>query len=299
MARIDALPAIDIIRGFKGILDFYLWRGLPCVRAWPAYRPARQTDASKASALLFGAIIKAFSLTAGPVLDQLAIEATGIPRTTRDIYVSGVYGNLHEASMSDFLDLLTECRDFLSALTAILNALDSIDTDELVVNVDESVLPPLAATTTNQATMITALQKLDDLQDALQSKALDRFLVRGMDQLFSFKEQYHYRWTYPGGAAGDVADTTPAVPANTVRIITNIFFVDTVGLPAWLHARKRRAGIDYHITSKVPTVPSDALVHSCWIPLEPDDVIILYATAVPLNDPLRASLLGFDMTLET
>ncbi len=96
MARLTALPSIDIIRGFKGILDFYLWKGLPCVRAWPTWRPARQSDASKTAALLFGAIIQAFSLTHSAVLEQLAIEATGIPRTARDIYVSGVFGNLHE-----------------------------------------------------------------------------------------------------------------------------------------------------------------------------------------------------------
>ncbi|GAI78615.1 unnamed protein product, partial [marine sediment metagenome] len=30
MARLTALPSLDIIHGFRGILDFYLWKGLPC-----------------------------------------------------------------------------------------------------------------------------------------------------------------------------------------------------------------------------------------------------------------------------
>ncbi|GAH98539.1 unnamed protein product, partial [marine sediment metagenome] len=51
MARIDVLPSIEIIRGFRGILDFYVRRGTPCVRAWPRYRPAKQTAASLATAL--------------------------------------------------------------------------------------------------------------------------------------------------------------------------------------------------------------------------------------------------------
>ncbi len=150
MARIDALPSLEIIRGLKGILDFYVWRGLPCVRAWPKYRPARQTAASLAAALVFGAIVKSYSLLGNVPLEAYREDALDQPRTARDIMVTGVYGNLHEASMSDFLDLLVECRDFLSALTALLNALDSIDTDQIVVNVDESVLPTGAATAAKQ-----------------------------------------------------------------------------------------------------------------------------------------------------
>ncbi|GAH90840.1 unnamed protein product, partial [marine sediment metagenome] len=32
MAKLTALPSLDIIRGFKGTLDFYIRRGVPCVR---------------------------------------------------------------------------------------------------------------------------------------------------------------------------------------------------------------------------------------------------------------------------
>lgn len=35
MAKIKALPGIDIISGFKGTLDFYVHDGQPCVRSWP------------------------------------------------------------------------------------------------------------------------------------------------------------------------------------------------------------------------------------------------------------------------
>jgi len=35
MAKLEVLPSQAIIDGFKGKLDFYLWRGIPCVRKWP------------------------------------------------------------------------------------------------------------------------------------------------------------------------------------------------------------------------------------------------------------------------
>lgn len=35
MAKIRALPATAIISGFKGVIDYYVHRGIPCVRSWP------------------------------------------------------------------------------------------------------------------------------------------------------------------------------------------------------------------------------------------------------------------------
>jgi len=221
MARIDVLPSIDIIRGFKGILDFYVHRGVPCVRAWPKYRPARQTAASLAAALVFGAIVKSYGLLGDLPLEAYHNDALDQTRTARDIMVTGVYGNLHEASMSDFLDLLTECRDFLSNLQALLTALDSIDTDELVVNVDQTVLPPSAATDAHQLTQITALQKLDDLQDALESKALDRLLVRGSDQLHSFHSVLAFE-TFGAISGADGYIDTPHVASGYLWHITRV-----------------------------------------------------------------------------
>ncbi|GAH33013.1 unnamed protein product, partial [marine sediment metagenome] len=186
VATIDALPSLEIIRGFKGILDFYVRRGTVCVRAWPKYRPARQTAASLAAALVFGAIVKSYGLLGDAPLEAYREDALDQTRTARDIMVTGAYGNLHEASMSDFLTLLQESRDFLSDLTALLEALHSVNTDEIVVRTEHSVLPDGASTFARQTSILARLTEIADLQDALQSKALDRLLVRGQDQLFSF-----------------------------------------------------------------------------------------------------------------
>ncbi|GAH78230.1 unnamed protein product, partial [marine sediment metagenome] len=187
MARLDALPHIDIINSLKGTIDFYIHRGVPCARRWPRYRPAARSAPAIASANLFGEIVKSYSIVADTVLAALRDAAADNPRTARDILVSAVLGHLHEASMGDFLDLLTEARDFLDDLTALLNALHSVDTDELVVNVDESVLPTGAATAAHQVTQNTDLATIAKLEEALQTVATDRIKVRGEDQLFSFK----------------------------------------------------------------------------------------------------------------
>ncbi|GAI68055.1 unnamed protein product, partial [marine sediment metagenome] len=118
MARLTALPSLEIIRGLKGIIDFYLWKGLPCARAWPHRPHTHRTEAEIASALFFGAVVKSYSLLGDLPLAAYRQDAAGQPRSARDVFVSGIFGNLHEADMSDFLGLLIECRDFLSLLTA-------------------------------------------------------------------------------------------------------------------------------------------------------------------------------------
>lgn len=140
MARLKNLPSLDIIRGFRGVIDFYVYKGIPCARRWPRHRPGRQTAPSRASAAIFGAIVSAFGLTSGLVKALFDEDAADQPRTGRDIYVSAVLGHLHEASMSDFLDLLTECRDFLSDLTALTDALQSVDTDRLQVRGSDQLI---------------------------------------------------------------------------------------------------------------------------------------------------------------
>lgn len=233
MARIDVLPSIDIIRGFKGILDFYTWKGLPCVRAWPKYRPARQTEASLTAALLFGAIIKAYSLLGDGALEAYRLDAADQPRTARDIMVTGIYGHLHEASMSEFLTLLQDAVAFLDDLQALRGALHSLDTDELVTRIEHSVLPDGASTAAAQATQLSALQKIDDLQDALESKGLDRLKVRGENQVFTYKDTLRIRDTAAPtfgytqvvhAVAGELWTVTNVVAWDSTRALTAMSF---------------------------------------------------------------------------
>jgi len=299
MARLTALPSIEIIRGLKGILDFYLWKGLPCVRAWPTWRPARQSEASKAAALFFGAVVKSYSLLGETALSAYKEDALDQPRTARDIFITGVYGHLHEPDMSDFLGLLTECRDFLANLTIILNALDSVDLDQIVVNVDQSVLPPLAATTTNQAAMIAALQKLDDLQDALQSKGLDRLLVRGTDQLFSLKDDLLDSVENLDATAGVVYLYGSTVPAGQLWLVTHYIAWNSTSAISRIRARKRHNTTNTEFAiQEAPPAWQPCERHTLLL-LKPGDSIQTRFEDVILHDWLRQNIHGYTMTLET
>lgn len=41
MTKLAALPDKKIIDSLKGVLDFYVYLGIPCVRTWPRYDPRR------------------------------------------------------------------------------------------------------------------------------------------------------------------------------------------------------------------------------------------------------------------
>lgn len=299
MARIDVLPSIEIIRGLKGILDFYVWRGLPCVRAWPRYRPARQTDASLAAALTFGAIVKAYALLANQVLAAYRQDALDHPRTARDIMVTGAYGNLHEASMSDFLDALIIIRDATVALTDLLHALHSDGSDRLDVDVHASILPPLAATTTNQGLIYTRLGVIDDLTDALESNALDRFLTRGMDQLFSFAGVLAIART-TGLSANDGFINTGSVPAGQIWIITAVHARNNARPTTECHLILRHNAVSYHFQEVVAALAQgQGTPWAGYIQADQDDQIRFESIGGLNGDSCTLELLGHIMTLET
>lgn len=99
MARLKVLPGLDVIRGYKGVLDFYVRRGVPCVRRWPYTPKSRRTPGSIAAAALFGEIIKGYNLLGDGPLQAFRDEAADQPRTARDLYVSAVFGHLHERTI--------------------------------------------------------------------------------------------------------------------------------------------------------------------------------------------------------
>ena len=99
MARLTALPSIDIIHGFKGTLDFYLWKGLPCARKWPYNPKSHHSQATIAAAATFGAVLKFYALLADTVLASFKEDAKDHTRTARDIFMSAKYGKLHSRTV--------------------------------------------------------------------------------------------------------------------------------------------------------------------------------------------------------
>lgn len=86
MAKLTKLPGMEIIDGFKGVIDFYLWNGIPCARSWPRSPGSDRAPAVKEQWPAF-----AF---AGSYWNNLALEvkqayidmAAGYPITGRDLF---------------------------------------------------------------------------------------------------------------------------------------------------------------------------------------------------------------------
>lgn len=48
MAKLLAMPERAIVRGFKGVIDFYYWFGIPCARRWPRSPGKRRSPSVEA-----------------------------------------------------------------------------------------------------------------------------------------------------------------------------------------------------------------------------------------------------------
>ena len=89
MAIVKALPGIKIIRGFRGILDFYFWMGIPCVRRWPKKPTGNRSQNVVAQWPAWAYIGKSWNAIS-PEIRQLYIhQAEGTSLTGRDLFTRG------------------------------------------------------------------------------------------------------------------------------------------------------------------------------------------------------------------
>jgi len=98
MAKLTALPHQSIIDGFKGTLDFYVWRGIPCVRSWPRKPLLPRSPAVQRTAAVFGYLATFFTDTPANIRDRASAIGDGTSWTWRDVRYRAAYGNLIEAS---------------------------------------------------------------------------------------------------------------------------------------------------------------------------------------------------------
>lgn len=87
MATLTRMPQQAIIDGFKGVLDFYLWKGIPCVRKWPVYRPRPPSPAELTNQQAFAYVNKAWSDLPANIKLQWNAMAGGTALTGKDHYV--------------------------------------------------------------------------------------------------------------------------------------------------------------------------------------------------------------------
>lgn len=94
MATITELPPGDIIQAFKGTLDYYVWRGLPCVRTWPRWTLTERSTAVVTAQQAFADYTRRVAATDPFVVQQANAAADGQPWTWRDITTSAAYQKL-------------------------------------------------------------------------------------------------------------------------------------------------------------------------------------------------------------
>ncbi|MBA7567137.1 hypothetical protein ES708_08837 [subsurface metagenome] len=94
MAKIKKLPGTAIINGFKGVLDYYVWKGIACVRRWPRSPGHRRAPAVEAQWSAFSEATKLWQLLSPEVQDAYNQMAAGTHLTGRDIQVKTYLTNL-------------------------------------------------------------------------------------------------------------------------------------------------------------------------------------------------------------
>lgn len=84
---------MEIISAFKGTVDFYLWKGIPCARAWPHWPKREPTPQERANQQTFAYAAKAWALLSEYLKEMYRQMAAGTDWTARDIftrcYISG------------------------------------------------------------------------------------------------------------------------------------------------------------------------------------------------------------------
>lgn len=95
MARLAVLPEQAIIDGFKGVVDFYVYKGQPCARKWPRLARYTRSQAELAGQTAFAYAASSWVTLSAEVRQTYVNMAIGTVLTAREWfmkgYMSGIY----------------------------------------------------------------------------------------------------------------------------------------------------------------------------------------------------------------
>ena len=89
------LPEQAIISGFKGKIDFYLWKGVPCARKWPRSPGKRRSPAVEAQWQFFQKAVELWNELSQEVKDAYNTMAAGSGLSGRDLFTRGYLSGLY------------------------------------------------------------------------------------------------------------------------------------------------------------------------------------------------------------
>lgn len=87
MAKIGKLPGHRVISGFKGVIDFYVWKGIACVRQWPRSPGHRRAPAVMAQWSAFSEATKLWNTLSPEVQEAYNRMSAGTNWSGRDLSV--------------------------------------------------------------------------------------------------------------------------------------------------------------------------------------------------------------------
>ncbi|KKL82940.1 hypothetical protein LCGC14_1979750 [marine sediment metagenome] len=95
MGKLLAMPHMDIVAGFKGSVDFYLWKGIPCFRSWPRSPGKQRAPAVMAQWPSWTYASREWNQLSKTVQDAYRLLATNSGLSGRDMqmraYLQGLY----------------------------------------------------------------------------------------------------------------------------------------------------------------------------------------------------------------
>jgi len=87
MAKIGKMPGLAVINGFKGVVDFYTWKGIAVARAWPRSPGSNRAIAVQAQWPAFSWAAKNWTNLPSYIQDAYNRMAQGTNLTGRDIFL--------------------------------------------------------------------------------------------------------------------------------------------------------------------------------------------------------------------
>lgn len=95
MAKLTQMPQQDIIDGYKGTIDYYVYMGIPCARAWPKSPGKSRSQNVMAQWPVFSYATKEWNNLSDSVKRAYEELATNSGLTGRDMqiraYLQGLY----------------------------------------------------------------------------------------------------------------------------------------------------------------------------------------------------------------
>ena len=175
-----------------------------------------------------------------------------------------------------------------------------VDTDgHPQVDVLTSALPAGAATAENQNAQLMELELIDDLRSALASVGTNTLLVKGKDQLFSFKDQILMHVTTLATTA-TMTLISDAVPAGEIWEVTHVSARNNTRAALLLMFGIRlNSTTCYWLASGSTESMGVPFGFVCHMYLKAGNRVAVYFGSCMENDSLEMNVNGYKMTKET